>query len=47
MTFQGQTLVLSKLTLNIKKAGTAKRPYIRTPTSCPAGGWKFTALYLR
>ncbi len=46
LTFNGQTLVLSKLTLNIRKAGTAKRPYIRTPATCPAGGWQFTAAFV-
>ena len=41
----GQTIVLSKLALSISKAGTAKRPYARTPKSCPAGGWKFTGSF--
>lgn len=42
----GQTIILSKLSLSISKAGSAKRPYARTPKKCPAGGWKFTGSFV-
>jgi hypothetical protein len=37
--------VLSGLSLSIK-AGSTKQPFMRTPTKCPAGGWKFSAAFV-
>lgn len=42
----GQNLILSKLSLNVKSAGTAKKPFLRTPPSCPkSGSWMFSAAF--
>jgi hypothetical protein len=41
----GNPLTLSALTLNINAKGTAKKPYMRTPTKCPTGGWQFKAAF--
>ncbi len=30
----------TKVTLKIAKHGTARKPYLRTPTTCPTGTWK-------
>jgi hypothetical protein len=34
--------IIHDLTLHLKKITGAKGPYIRTPTTCPKGGWKFS-----
>jgi hypothetical protein len=30
------------LSLTLRRAGTDKKPYLRSPKSCPKGGWAFT-----
>lgn len=34
--------IIHDLSLNLKKLSGKKGPYIRTPTTCPKGGWKFS-----
>jgi hypothetical protein len=44
-TFRIPPAVLTGLSLTIK-GGSAKRPYLKTPSSCPTGGWKFSAVFV-
>ena len=44
-TFRIPPAVLTGLSLTIK-GGSATRPYLRTPRTCPTGGWKFSAVFV-
>lgn len=45
--YSGVSLVLTQLSLDVKKLGTAKRPYVRTPKVCPStGSWTFGASFV-
>ena len=43
--FSHPRTVLTGLSLTIK-AGSPKRPYLKTPPTCPTGGWKFSAAFV-
>jgi hypothetical protein len=34
----------AKVTIKLDKAGTKRRPYLRTPSTCPEGRWKASAV---
>ena len=34
--------ILRDLSLTLRRAGSANKPYLRAPTSCPKGGWAFS-----
>lgn len=47
LSFNGTPIIVSALSLNISKLGTTKKPYVKTPTSCPkSGAWKFSARFV-
>ena len=33
---------IQDISLGIRRAGSRKKPYLRSPTSCPKGGWMFS-----
>jgi len=33
---------IQDISLNIRRAGSTKKPYLRSPKSCPKGGWVFS-----
>jgi hypothetical protein len=34
--------IIRDIALRLRRAGTAKKPYARSPKTCPKGGWKFS-----
>ena len=38
-------VVLTKIDVSVKKVGSRKHPLLKTPATCPKGGWKSSANY--